>query len=320
MEFTRIVGDVPQNKIRLPRLGKIRLGIKRKAQSGKEYPVETEYFVVPPGVADVVGAEPRQLDVMLPVEDEHKVFRQYYACYGGNQRLKCQGNGEIAERRSEDGKGISQVQCPSPKACDFAQQYKCSARIDLMVVLPAVNLGGVFQLSSGSVTSDIDIRSGIEMARYLFNRISWVPMRLERSETKIPDPESGKMMRHWTVRLYPVATVDEANRARLDSGRIIEMQSRYELPEPVIEGLEPTDDDEASTGNTVADCVTLSTNEFGIMFKGFTDGLSKCDSKPLVLSYCDSDPIRDWLSNLTEEQRSLARIATNKRIKEVSKP
>lgn len=318
MEFTRIVGDVPQNKIRLPRLGKIRLGIKRKAQSGKEYPVETEYFVVPPRVADVVGAEPRQLDVMLPVEDEHKVFRQYYACYGGNQRLKCQGDGSIAERRSEDGKSISQVQCPSPKLCDFAQQHKCSARIDLMVVLPAVNLGGVFQLSSGSVTSDIDIRSGIEMARYLFNRISWVPMRLERSETKIPDPESGKMMRHWTVRLYPVATIEEANRARLDTGRIIEMQSRYELPEPVIEGLEPTDEEseacaDGGVGEDPAD-------EFSVNLKLFNNALSFCVSKDEVLKYCNSQQVKDWLSRITEEQRSLARIATNKRIKEVSKP
>ena len=38
---------------RLPRLGKIRLGEKKTAESGKEYPVETSHFVVPGEVARI---------------------------------------------------------------------------------------------------------------------------------------------------------------------------------------------------------------------------------------------------------------------------
>ena len=105
-----------------------------------------------------------------------------------------------------------------------------------MGVLPDVNCGGVYQLSTGSINSDIDIRSGIEMAKHLFGRISWVPMQLAREERKIPDPTTGKMQTHWPVKLYPIATVHEANLLRQDTKRILDRQERFALPEPVIEG------------------------------------------------------------------------------------
>lgn len=235
-QFTRIKGaDKPQNIIRLPRLGKIRLGIKKTAQSGKEYPAETDYFVVPDEIKAKFGDKPKTLPVMIAVEDEEKSLRQYYACYGSNQKIKCQGDGELAARRDDKGK-VFEVECPSPESCDFAKQFKCHARIDIMLVLPDINMGGCYQLSSGSVNTDIDLRSGLEMARYLFGRISWVPMMITREERKIPDPETGKMQTHWPVRLYPVATVSEVNQIRGDTKRIIERQQQFALPEPVIEG------------------------------------------------------------------------------------
>src|SRR3990167_1112232 len=97
--FTRIKGlsDIR----RLPRLGKIRLGIKKLAKSGKEYPAEVSWFVVPPEVAKVYGEKPTELDVMFPTEDEHMVFPQAYRWYVSNG-LRCKGNGEIAMRRFAD--------------------------------------------------------------------------------------------------------------------------------------------------------------------------------------------------------------------------
>ena len=40
----------------LPRIGKIRLGIKKKHSNGREYPAATDYFVCPPEVQAVYGA------------------------------------------------------------------------------------------------------------------------------------------------------------------------------------------------------------------------------------------------------------------------
>jgi Recombination directionality factor-like len=97
MRFTKIIGqDNPRNQKRLPRLGKIRLGIKIKS-GAVEYPRETNYFVCPPEIQAVYGGEPKILPVMIPVEDEGLFLRQYYALYGSNQRLKCHGDGRTCE-------------------------------------------------------------------------------------------------------------------------------------------------------------------------------------------------------------------------------
>lgn len=236
-QFKRIKGeDKPQNVIRLPRVGKIRLGIKKvSAKTGKEYPTETDYFVCPPEIQAKYGKEPKSLPVMLPVEDEEMLLRQYYACYGGNQKLKCQGDAEFCARRKDDGQ-IEELPCPGPLKCDFGAKNKCAARIDIMVVLPDVNCGSTYQLSTGSINSDIDIRSGIEMAKHLYGRISWVPMMLVREEKKIADPATGKMQTHWPVKLYPNATITEVNTIRQDTKRILDRQKHYALDEPIMEG------------------------------------------------------------------------------------
>jgi len=246
MKFTRIKGqDKPQNIIRLPRLSKIRLGVKVETQSGKSYPKETDYFVVPDVIKKVHGEKPKSLPVMFPVENDEMFLKQYYACYSGNQRIKCRGDGERAERIVENNK--TEVECLSPKDCVFANETNdkgkfvnvCKARVDVMVVIPDVNMGGVFQISTGSINSDIDIRSGLEMAKALFGRVSWVPMQITREEMKIPDPDTGKMMTHWPVKLHPVATLDQVNQIRKDTDRILDVQASYSLPEPVIEGPMP---------------------------------------------------------------------------------
>ena len=55
---------------RLPRLGKIRLGIKEtSSKTGNEYPKSVDYFVCPLEVQAVYGEKPRMLDIVFPAED-----------------------------------------------------------------------------------------------------------------------------------------------------------------------------------------------------------------------------------------------------------
>ena len=70
---------------RLPRLGKIRMGIKVKNAAGIEHPQKTDYFVVPPEVAKVYGDKPKSLDIIIPVEDDDKWAAQYYKLYSMTQ-------------------------------------------------------------------------------------------------------------------------------------------------------------------------------------------------------------------------------------------
>jgi len=63
---------------RLPRIGKIRLGVKKKSpRTGAEYPVATDYFVCPTEVQAVYGEKPKRLDVIIPLEDEEIWASQY---------------------------------------------------------------------------------------------------------------------------------------------------------------------------------------------------------------------------------------------------
>lgn len=314
MKFTRIKGeDKPQNLLRLPILGKIRLGIKKVSnKSGKEYPFETDYFVCPPEVQAKFGGNPKTLPVMVPVENEDMFFRQYYACYGSNQRLKCQGDGEKAERRDEVGKK-ELISCPSPENCEYGKTNKCHARTDVLLVLPDINCGGVYQISTGSVNSDIDIRSGLEMAKHLFGRVSWCPMQIERAEKKIPDPTTGKMQAHWPVKLYPVATVSEANIIRQDTKRILERQERLALPEPISEGPLSDTPIEYIEDETIEGTVEpgLSTkNESVVPFK--PTELEKAQELPL-----EQQP--EATGKATEPPQAQKRKAMEKRIQEIKK-
>ena len=66
--------------IRLPRLGKIRLGIKKDAE-GTTYPEPTDYFVCPEEVKKVFGEKPRELRIMFPTNDPAQWASQYLRCY-----------------------------------------------------------------------------------------------------------------------------------------------------------------------------------------------------------------------------------------------
>src|SRR3990167_3554727 len=244
-KFTRLKGEGTHNIIRLPRLGKIRLGIKAVSEkSGKEFPKETSYFVCPPEIQAKFGPKPERLPVMLATENDEQNYRNYYAVYGGNQRLKCQGDGETAERRNDKGE-IEKMPCPTPEHCEYAKangkdgRPGCRTRFDLMVVLPDVSVGGVYQISSGSINTDIDIRSGIAMARSLYGRTSWVPMEIVREARKMPEPGTTKMNTHYPVKLLPIGNLETVMAVRKDPMLIPTGEtSKYLLPEPVIEGPE----------------------------------------------------------------------------------
>jgi len=87
---------------RLVRLGVIRLGYRKKAKSGKDYPVQADHFVLRD--AEEIAAyyatkgieEVRELDVLLPFPDIERNFTAYYQVWAGGV-LVCQGDGEYVQ-------------------------------------------------------------------------------------------------------------------------------------------------------------------------------------------------------------------------------
>ena len=90
---------------RMPRLGKIHLGVKKQAASGTEYPSATDYFVCPPEVQEVCGEKPTELNILIPVEDEEYWASQYYRCYSRTRGLVCKGDGETCNRMVDKKSG-----------------------------------------------------------------------------------------------------------------------------------------------------------------------------------------------------------------------
>ena len=246
-KFTRIKGlsDIR----RLPRLGKIRLGVKAIAKSGKEYPREVPYFVVPPEVERVYGDRPLPLDIMFPTEDDHAIFPQSYKWYVANG-LRCKGNGETAMRRFADmAKGnrqplrngaeahkpdeLVEVACP----CPLLETGECRQNANLMVLLPKVSLGGVYQITTGSFHNIVRVNSCIDYVRGIVGRIALVPLLLIRQEEEIQ--YEGKKAKHYLLQVILNINLEEAGKLRDNARMILAQTARLSLPAPVEDGDDP---------------------------------------------------------------------------------
>ncbi len=201
---------------RLPRLGIIRLGEKAETANGKEYPKKLDHFNLKdaPGVADVFGAEPKTIEIMLPHEDINVFFPQWRKAYGKSTGLFCKGDGKTADRTRfgvSDGKDYkdgtknklpvgqafdpdgekfikdhglnvpvgSRYELPCPaQDCPFTLKKICKPIAQMMFLIPRVPGVGVFQISTGSFNSMVDVNSYIEVVRGIAGRVSMIPLTL----------------------------------------------------------------------------------------------------------------------------------------------
>jgi hypothetical protein len=233
--ITRIKGL--SEKRRLPRLGKIRLGLKVKNTKGKEYPKEVPYLVVPPEVQAVYGEKPTEIDVMLPLDDLDAVFPVSYKFYGSGKGLKCNGDGEIAYFANDTTKETEERKCP----CENLTNGKCKQSGTLSVMLQKINVGGIYQITTSSFNSIVDLASGIDYVKALIGRVAMVPLKLKRVATETHHDEMKQT--HYTLQLIMDANIDAINQLRGDTIRVLEHTSRIALPEPVNENpeLDPVD-------------------------------------------------------------------------------
>jgi len=245
--FTRISGL--SEKRRYPRLGIIRLGIKKQAKSGAEYPAETEYFVCPPEVQKIYGEKPTELDVMFPVSHIDSVFPQSLKWYGSTRGLKCHGDMLQALRWDDDKKNWQKRDCP----CELLEQGKCKQTGILMFLLPKVSIGGVYQVRTSSYNSIVDINSGLDFVSQLTGgRFNMIKLQLKRELTETH--HDGKKQTHYTLKLFYDGDLKDLQRIRLDTNYIHE--DIYQLPAPIDENpeLDPPDlieEDEQVNGQVI---------------------------------------------------------------------
>jgi len=260
-KFTKIKGT--SDVRRLPRLDKIRLGIKKISQkTGKEYPHEVEYFVCPDIVKEAYkerfpDGKITELDIMFPINDPEAIFPQAYKAYGQTRGLKCVGNGETAMRYSEDKKSMEEIIC-NGEECDWykSKPKRCLRRAHLFFMIPKVSLGGVFQIDLGSYHSIVDVNSGIDFVRALSQgvfgepRFALIPLILKRVPKETH--HDGKKQIHYTLQLHCPLN-DEAWNDLKDKFRLV---STERLALPQVEDVNPEIEEAAVIENGEESVIT----------------------------------------------------------------
>jgi hypothetical protein len=203
--------------IRLPRLGKIRLGIKKESE-GTLYPEPTDHFVCPEEVKKVCGEKPRELRIMFPTNDPAQWASQYLRCYSESRRLMCRGNGKtavakvslgtIASSNTRDTE-LKEIQC-SPTNCEAYQQGQCRKVMNLQFLLPDCPGFGVYQLDTSSYHSMVNINSSLELIYNICRRYAMIPLSLQLVEKGV-QPE-GLNKTAWVLNLAPAYSLIETQK------------------------------------------------------------------------------------------------------------
>lgn len=234
-KFTRIVGSYSESRI-LPRLGKIRLGVKVERVGAKgtvQFPRETEHFVCPPEVEAVYGPDPMELDVLLPSDDPEVVFQQKLVMYGASAGVKCHGNGREAERMNEQTRQFEPCVCPCPflKSTENPKG-QCTEKSSLMVILPTVSMGGCYQITTSSFHSTRNINSSLDMTKAVAGRIALLPMKLRRVPQETH--HDGKKQIHYVLNLVLNASWQQLADLRMNPSSIL-IPSQYQIEAPADE-------------------------------------------------------------------------------------
>ncbi len=237
---------------RIPRLGKIALGVKDE----RGIPRAVDYFVVPPEVQEVYGPKPRELDILIPNEDIDSFFPAHLKRYGEQFGLICKGDGQIATIPADyarkfgqeyniflqDGKFYyketgevlnirkgksSQEWIDFPcqyKNCKFYKGKRCTEVAILNVILPKVpGILGVYSLDTGSFNSYTNIRNSLSILKGIFGKISFIPLKL-----KVRMQQMNPLIGNKRIKtIVPVLYIDMGE---LNFEQVMEMAKDRELP------------------------------------------------------------------------------------------
>ena len=211
---------------RLPRIGKIHLGVrvttKKDGTPCAPYPRATDYFVFDPnhpGYDELVktyGKKPKELRILLPIEDETKFAQQYYRLYSLTRGLVCKGDGEEALRMIDTDTGgvagrdtkdfaMRPITCQGRECPEYGPRA-CGETMNLQFLLPEVSGFGVWQIDTGSINSIINVNSALDLIRGVYGRVSMVPLILALEPKEVVNPDDGKKK---TVRVLNIRSTDK---------------------------------------------------------------------------------------------------------------
>jgi hypothetical protein len=199
-------------RMRLPRLGVIRLGIKQTNARGVDYPSEVPYFVVPDDLKGVLDPQPTRIPVLFPSDDPERVLACDYIRYQGKLlTLKCDGETfhEIAPSGQEATGRCRKV---GREKCPCGAEAK--ARLNVIVLDGPL---GIYQVLIGGEQRIADLLSELLVFRQTLGRLTEILFYLERVPTEIQvkkDDGSRLARTGWPVHIRCDFTAKQALRAR----------------------------------------------------------------------------------------------------------
>jgi hypothetical protein len=216
--------------VRLPRLGKIRLGIKKENADGIPYPCPTDYFVCPEEVKKVFGEKPQELRIMFPTDDQAQWASQYLRCYSASRGLVCRGDGETAVARIDIRSGdianrnsaeteLKEIPC-NPAKCGYYQSARCRRVMNLQFLLPDCPGFGVYQLDTSSFYSIVNVNSCLELIRGTCGRLSMLPLALRLVEQEV-QPEGKKKTARVLNLTAPYSLAEIQRYAQVPPGQVL---------------------------------------------------------------------------------------------------
>lgn len=253
-------------KRRLHRLGKVRLGEKKISKGGKEYPSALDHFsfVDAPDLLTVYGDKCKEIDVMLPNENVDAFFPQFRMCYR-TSGLFCRGDGETATRvnvgMSEgpnaaplDPEGhkfiidqgikadvgdMFEMPCAG-ESCHFTERKFCKPIGRFLFLVPKAPRVGVFEISTTSWNSILELNSSIDTIRGIAGRVSMIPLRLKLvpKDTKVPKSTMKKTIYHLVLE-FNGSFSDLAQYRGVKEIPMDQLPPRHELEQHVPEDLMP---------------------------------------------------------------------------------
>lgn len=246
---------------RCPRIGRLSLGEKRKSQkNGAEYPAETEWFTMVPATGDkdrdeklvkqfkkLYGDKPKSIKVMFPPVSPDIFFQNFNKRYGTNL-LQCKGDSETAkcslpeyakglEVIGTDAMGLTEVVCRG-KECPYQKGDEklgikagsCKRIGTLQIILPEIDALGVWQITTSSFNSIVNLNSALDWLTGICGRYSMIPVNLVRIPTETAYIQDGKQKKstHYCMQIDLNVSISEIQKLAM----ISPTQSMIALPPP----------------------------------------------------------------------------------------
>jgi hypothetical protein len=182
------------------------------------------------------GENPKSLKIMFPVADPEVYFPQFYKRYGKGTLLKCKGDGETAVCSQpefakglniigKDEMGMPRVKCAG-KECPNYKSKECGEVGVLQVLLPDLPGAGIWQITTGSFNSIVNLNSCLDYIKAVCGRAHMIPLTLERRKQEIA--HEGKKTNHYILHINMDFKLSDLQRfALIDPTRML-----LELPAP----------------------------------------------------------------------------------------